>query len=238
MPQRSPSMSSRSMALARIAGGRSRRARASTSRSTQPSAALVRHRATSTPTRATRRSRTRFARWHWSRASHARRHRDAVRRASAGTGRARRSRVHFDRAGKVDEYRAAAARSALPPTRWRIDARDALRRRASRRPSLRTLEDAPFYARSLVGSHLARASRRSPMHESLSLDRFRARLGADAAAVPDAARGLGRSLARRARLHFGLAVAALRTAQRNQFGDREPQHQHFDQQPLPLERGS
>lgn len=61
--------------------------------------------------------------------------------------------------------------AALPPTRlWRI-ARDTRSDDAAARV-LRTFEDTPFYARSLLETQLA-GERVRPMHESLSLDRFR-----------------------------------------------------------------
>jgi carotenoid 1,2-hydratase len=60
----------------------------------------------------------------------------------------------------------------LPPTRiWRIP-------RATHadpgQPAiiLRTLEDTPFYARSIISSRI-RGEKVEAMHESLSLDRFR-----------------------------------------------------------------
>lgn len=57
----------------------------------------------------------------------------------------------------------------LRPTGWRID-RD-IRSEGDARV-IHTLEDAPFYARSLVATHLA-GERVTMMHESLSLERFR-----------------------------------------------------------------
>jgi carotenoid 1,2-hydratase len=60
--------------------------------------------------------------------------------------------------------------AALPGTLWRID-RQTRADEGSTPKILKTLEDAPFYARSMVSSdvngHAATA-----IHESLSLDRF------------------------------------------------------------------
>jgi carotenoid 1,2-hydratase len=60
-------------------------------------------------------------------------------------------------------------RCALPPTRWRI----ARATRADAAHVVRTLEDTPFYARSVLATRLLGTESPS-MHESLSLDRFRA----------------------------------------------------------------
>ncbi len=60
----------------------------------------------------------------------------------------------------------------LPSTLWRV--RRKMRADAGHRPeALRSFEDAPFYARSLVSSRLMGAPV-TAIHESLSLDRFRA----------------------------------------------------------------
>ena len=111
-----------------------------------------------------------FARWHWSRAPRLDgtailydvERRDGTRASFA---------LLCDKAGNVDAIAPPRATS-LPATRWRID-------RATRCDSghpatvLQTLEDAPFYARSLVGSTLF-GQPGVAIHESLSLTRFRA----------------------------------------------------------------
>jgi carotenoid 1,2-hydratase len=63
-------------------------------------------------------------------------------------------------------------RVRLPTTLWRV-ARET-RADAGHMPILReTLEDAPFYARSVLETRLC-AEGATAVHESLSLDRFRA----------------------------------------------------------------
>jgi carotenoid 1,2-hydratase len=78
--------------------------------------------------------------------------------------------LRFDRAGAV-EYLDLLPRTKLPPTGWRI-ARTA--RADAQQPITvkRTLEDAPFYARSQLSAKLF-GETADVMHESLSLDRFR-----------------------------------------------------------------
>ncbi len=79
--------------------------------------------------------------------------------------------LHFDRHGEVREFE-APGRVSLPRTRiWRIPRST---RADPEAPStiLETLEDTPFYARSLVASRL-RGEKVTAIHESLSLDRFR-----------------------------------------------------------------
>ena len=58
---------------------------------------------------------------------------------------------------------------ALPRTRWRV----ARRTRAEAARVVRTLEDTPFYARSVLATRLL-GTEAAGVHESLSLDRFRA----------------------------------------------------------------
>jgi carotenoid 1,2-hydratase len=62
---------------------------------------------------------------------------------------------------------------SLPKTGWRIE-RSTRTEGATGTVILRTLEDTPFYARSIVRSDLL-GERPVSMHESLSLDRFRSR---------------------------------------------------------------
>jgi carotenoid 1,2-hydratase len=76
----------------------------------------------------------------------------------------------FDAAGAATEL-PAPPRASLPGTRWGI-ARTT-RADAHCTPSvLRTLEDTPFYARSLLDTRV-HGSATTAVHESLSLDRFR-----------------------------------------------------------------
>jgi len=78
--------------------------------------------------------------------------------------------LRFDRKGDI-EHLAPLSPSQLPPTGWRI-ARTA--RGDAQQPVAvqRTLEDAPFYARSQLSARLF-GETADVMHESLSLDRFR-----------------------------------------------------------------
>ncbi len=77
--------------------------------------------------------------------------------------------LRFDRKGSLEAFTPPAT-VTLPSTAWRIA-------RASRSDNgiatvERTLEDTPFYARSIIGSRLLGQATRS-VHESLNLDRFR-----------------------------------------------------------------
>jgi carotenoid 1,2-hydratase len=74
----------------------------------------------------------------------------------------------FDSAGRA-MHLPQPPRQRLPSTRWRI----ARATRADQAPGIvETLEDAPFYARSVIETHIL-GRRTRAMHESLSLDRFR-----------------------------------------------------------------
>lgn len=79
--------------------------------------------------------------------------------------------LRFDPSGKPEEF-APPELVPLPATLWRVD------RSTRAEPSaavavLRTLEDAPFYARSILATRLLNEPV-TAIHESLSLDRFRA----------------------------------------------------------------
>jgi carotenoid 1,2-hydratase len=109
-----------------------------------------------------------FSGWHWSRARLRRgtavlydlRRRDG---STASIG------MRFGPGDDVRELRAPPA-VMLPATRWGV----ARATRSEVAPGvLETFEDTPFYARSLLSLQLA-GERVSAMHESLSLDRFRA----------------------------------------------------------------
>jgi carotenoid 1,2-hydratase len=78
--------------------------------------------------------------------------------------------LHLDRTGAIDRL-ALPPRTRLPSTGWRI-ARTAHSDAQSPPAVARTLEDAPFYARSQVSGSLFGESV-DLVHESLSLDRFR-----------------------------------------------------------------
>ena len=111
-----------------------------------------------------------FMRWDWSRA--------AVRDGTAVLyDVTRRDGDHFclalrcDASGRVEDF-APPPRAPLPPgTIWRVQR--ATRADSGHDPAVvQTLEDTPFYARSVVATRLLDQSVTS-MHESLSLDRFR-----------------------------------------------------------------
>ena len=78
--------------------------------------------------------------------------------------------LRFDRAGAVDHLESLPC-TRLPPTGWRIQ-RTARGDAGQPITVQRTLEDAPFYARSQLSAKLF-GETADVMHESLSLDRFR-----------------------------------------------------------------
>lgn len=79
-------------------------------------------------------------------------------------------RVHQD--GTVEEHGPPPPPAILPPTRiWRMPR--PFRAEPGAAPTvLRTLEDTPFYARSVVGTRMF-GTPAEAVHEALSLDRFR-----------------------------------------------------------------
>lgn len=79
----------------------------------------------------------------------------------------------FDPSGGVRDLEPLPA-AALPSTRWRV--KRATRADAGHAPAVvRTLQDSPFYARSVLTSQIE-GTPVTAVHESLSLDRFRAPL--------------------------------------------------------------
>ena len=154
------------------AGGRSRPVRSSKSRLTSPRYA-GRDPPISTSTPGTARSRRLSAIWDWSRAG--------VAGVSGGTailydvrrrgGDDLSIAMHVDHTGRTQDLECPPA-AALPTTLWRM--RRTTRTDSGHRPRiLQTFEDAPFYARSLLESQLM-GTKVTAIHESLSLDRFRA----------------------------------------------------------------
>lgn len=113
-----------------------------------------------------------FRYWHWARARTA----EGATILYAGE---RRDGSHFDLALLCDRQgavldRPAPAQHTLPATLWRVQ-RSTGSDRGMMPRVVRTLENTPFYARSLVRGQLdGRAV--TMMHESLDLDRFRNRL--------------------------------------------------------------
>jgi len=109
-----------------------------------------------------------FARWSWSRAVLPS-HRTAVlydTQSRAASSKA--LFLRFDSAGGVTELD-PPPRVVLPPTTWRI-AR-ATRAEEGDARVLKTLENTPFYARSILANRLL-GEQSTAVHESLSLDRF------------------------------------------------------------------
>jgi carotenoid 1,2-hydratase len=111
-----------------------------------------------------------FVRWDWSRAALADGATAVLYDVSTRTAGDRGLAIRIDRAGAVEPFDAPPA-SPLPATLWRVGRGT---RSEPRQPAavLRTLEDTPFYARSIVSARLLGVPV-TAMHESLSLDRFR-----------------------------------------------------------------
>ena len=108
-----------------------------------------------------------FSRWNWSRA--------AMRDGAAvlydvtrRDGSRHKMALRFGRDGRAEDF-AALPDAPLPHALWRV-AR-ATQADGGQARVLRTLEDSPFYARSVVASSLLGEDVRA-MHESLDLDRF------------------------------------------------------------------
>ena len=112
-----------------------------------------------------------FARWDWSRALLSR-GRSAVLYDVAGVDGGRMAlAMQFDGAGRATGFEPPEP-CVLPPTRWRV--RRGTRADAGAPPRVvQTLEDGPFYARSLLDTRLL-GEPAMAVHESLSLQRFRA----------------------------------------------------------------
>lgn len=112
---------------------------------------------------------TGFTDWEWSRA--------AMRDGAAilyeaqlrGGGRTDLA-LKFDATGGVQDF-APPPLASLSRTGWQVS-RNARSERPDRLHVIKTLEDAPFYARSILSGQLLGESV-TLMHESLSLDRFR-----------------------------------------------------------------
>jgi carotenoid 1,2-hydratase len=110
----------------------------------------------------------RLRRWHWSRGAlregtavlYDVEQRDGARTALA---------LRFDPRGEVHPFESPAP-VALPRSGWRIER--ATRSQDAAASLRRTLEDTPFYARSVVSQRLLGESVEA-VHESLDLDRFR-----------------------------------------------------------------
>lgn len=106
-------------------------------------------------------------RWHWSRTAIPG-GTAVMYDVEARSGRRDLLALRFSDAGAVEPFEPPAER-VLPRSGWRIHR--ATRADAGEASVLRTLEDTPFYARSLV-RHAMLGAPREAVHESLDLDRF------------------------------------------------------------------
>jgi carotenoid 1,2-hydratase len=112
-----------------------------------------------------------FVRWDWSRASVRNGTAvlyDVTRRSGGDFSLA----LHFDRSGRAELF-VPPTRIALQRSGWQIERNT---RADAGYPArvVKTLEDTPFYARSLISTRLL-GEHANAVHESLSLDRFRSR---------------------------------------------------------------
>lgn len=108
-----------------------------------------------------------FARWHWSRAHLAGGRVAVLYDLQRRDGTARTLALEIDAAGRVTRFDPPPA-VALPRTFWGIERHT---RADGACTVVRTLEDGPFYARSLLSTQLRGEPARA-FHESLSLERF------------------------------------------------------------------
>jgi carotenoid 1,2-hydratase len=113
-----------------------------------------------------------FEGWHWSRATLADGSTAILYDVTERRGNLRSLAIRVDQQGNVSPIHLPPL-SALPPTGWRIHRRTRSERLDAR--VQRTLEDTPFYARSLVETTLLGEPVVS-VHESLSLRRFESRI--------------------------------------------------------------
>jgi carotenoid 1,2-hydratase len=113
-----------------------------------------------------------FAGWHWSRMQLGDGSTAVMYDVQRRDGKALSLALRFTPAGQVDWFR-PPPRVVLPTTRWRI-ARTSRGEGSPGAQVARTLEDTPFYARSLLATRM-NGEVAPTVHESLSLDRFRTR---------------------------------------------------------------
>jgi carotenoid 1,2-hydratase len=78
--------------------------------------------------------------------------------------------LHVSPDGQIEQRQSSLGRQAMKPGLWGV-ARSSLADPGGRAKILRTLEDSPFYTRSLISTQL-HGKPVEAMHESLSLDRF------------------------------------------------------------------
>lgn len=110
-----------------------------------------------------------FMRWNWSRAALADGGTAVLYDVAGRRDDALSLALRFDRMGGSEPFDAPAV-TALPPAGWRMQRATRCEEPGTPRV-LRTLEDSPFYSRSLIESHLL-GQRVRAVHESLSLERW------------------------------------------------------------------
>jgi len=113
-----------------------------------------------------------FASWHWSRSALADGSTAVLYEVQRRAGDREGFGLRFDAGGAVHAF-SPPAPAVLPGTGWGI-ARGTCADDPARARVRRTLEDTPFYARSVLSSRLL-GEEVTAVHESLSLDRFRTR---------------------------------------------------------------
>ncbi|WP_240758945.1 carotenoid 1,2-hydratase [Lichenicoccus roseus] len=113
-----------------------------------------------------------FRRWDWCRAPLSQDRTAILYDVTDRRGDAREVALQVDRAGRTTALE-AAAKVRLPRTRWRLPRHT--RADATGAHVVRTLQDSPFYARSVLHTNLL-GEPAEAMHESLDLDRFAAPL--------------------------------------------------------------
>jgi carotenoid 1,2-hydratase len=111
-----------------------------------------------------------FQSWNWSRAS-LNRGAAVLYDVAHRNGPGRTLALQFNPSGDVDEFDPPPLARLQPPL-WKISRTTRVDSGRSAKV-VQTLEDVPFYARSLISTHLL-GQPAMAMHESLSLDRFRA----------------------------------------------------------------
>jgi carotenoid 1,2-hydratase len=112
---------------------------------------------------------TAFAKWEWSRGTLADGRTVVLYDVERRDAQPLALTLAFDPSGGVEAFE-APARACLLRSAWRMD-RSTRHTGADTPRVLRSFEDAPFYARSLIESHLL-GERITGVHECLSLDRF------------------------------------------------------------------
>ena len=114
-----------------------------------------------------------FQRWDWSRAPVEGGTVVQYDVTPKGGGSGPRLAMRYDRNGGVTDIPPVPS-MALPRTFWRLERRVGVQSGGAA-SVVKTLEDTPFYARSMVNTHLG-GTAVTAMHESLSLDRFQSPL--------------------------------------------------------------